>query len=53
MCFFLTFGPVVAAILREISKSWSCCELDKGTDVYILFRGGDDELFKFDWWKVE
>lgn len=21
-------------------------------DVYILFRGGDDELFDFDWWKV-
>lgn len=22
-------------------------------DVYILFRGGDNELFDFDWWKVE
>ncbi|MBQ0142441.1 MAG: family 43 glycosylhydrolase [Prevotellaceae bacterium] len=22
-------------------------------DVYILFRGGDEELFCFDWWKVE
>lgn len=22
-------------------------------DVYILFRGGDEQLFDFDWWKVE
>ncbi len=22
-------------------------------DVYILFRGGDDELFDFDWWQIE
>ncbi len=22
-------------------------------DVYILFRGGDNELFDFDWWKVK
>lgn len=35
--FFKTFGPVVAAILLKISKSWSCCELDKGTDVCEWF----------------
>ncbi len=22
-------------------------------DVYILFRGGDEQLFDFDWWKME
>lgn len=22
-------------------------------DVYVLFRGGDNELFDFDWWKLE
>lgn len=22
-------------------------------DVYILFRGGDDELYDFDWWQIE
>ena len=21
-------------------------------DVYILFRGGDEQLFDFDWWKL-
>ena len=21
-------------------------------DVYILFRGGDEQLFDFDWWKM-
>src|SRR5574344_87943 len=26
----------------------------KGThDVYILFRGGDEELFDLDWWKIQ
>ena len=22
-------------------------------DVYILFRGGDEELFDFDWWQMK
>jgi hypothetical protein len=22
-------------------------------DVYVLFRGGDDQLFDFDWWQVK
>ncbi len=22
-------------------------------DVYILFRGGDEQLFDFDWWQVQ
>lgn len=31
--------------------------IDKATngihDIYILFRGGDEELFDFDWWRIK
>lgn len=37
-------GELTAGIMKDISGIH---------DIYIIFRGGDSELFDFDWWRME
>lgn len=49
------FAKLIFDNQNELEKSTSIApeHAPKGVhDVYILFRGGDEELFNFDWWKV-
>lgn len=49
-------GKPFARIEVDSSKSVINVPVKKGPtgthDVYILFRGGDEQLFDFDWWKL-
>lgn len=37
-------GELTADVLQQVTEV---------NDLYILFRGGDGELFDFDWWRLE
>ena len=37
-------GELTADVLQQVTGV---------NDLYILFRGGDGELFDFDWWRLE
>ena len=55
---FLSDGKTISKIEVDSNTEWTTVEADaKGLtgvhDVTILFRGGDEELLEFDWWKAE
>ena len=54
-------GPLIAVIKVDNTGGWenwivrsSKTEQVKGIhDVYFVFKGGDGDLFNFDWWRFE